>query len=116
MVTLQAMKSSIREIPVTISAFNMGILVTVIKKVLALDCMPLMATEAAVPIMVAIKADKRAMDSVVYSAFIMEVSENRDTYQFRVNPPHFALVLEALKERPTRVRMGAYNKIKIRVR
>ena len=41
---------------------------------------------------------------------------NSSLYHFRVKPPHLALVFDWLKESTTSVTIGAYNKIKIRVR
>ena len=41
---------------------------------------------------------------------------NSSLYHFRVKPPHFALVLDWLKDRTINVTIGAYNKIKIRAR
>ena len=61
----QATKSSIREIPVTISAFNIGMLVSPIRLVRSLRFNACIPIAAAVPKIVAIKADKRAMIKVV---------------------------------------------------
>src|SRR5699024_2263413 len=113
-VTLQAINSSIREMPVTISEFRMGMLVIPIKMVLALGFMVLIPIEAAVPRSVARTAETRAMISVLYRADIMASSWNRETYQERVKPPHLVLDLEALKDRTIRVRIGAYMRKRIR--
>ena len=52
----KAMKASIREIPVTISAFSMGMLVTPMTMVLGTVLMELMEMAAAVPMTVATRA------------------------------------------------------------
>ena len=113
-VTLHAIKSSMREIPVTISEFRMGILVIPIHIVFVLGFMALMPIEAAVPSRVARRADTRAMTSVLYKADIIASSWNKETYQERVKPPHLVLDLEALKDRTTKVTMGAYMRKRIR--
>ena len=59
------MNKSMREIPVTISEFSIGILVTPMKTVRHLLFMELMPIEAQVPIKVASIADKNAMTSVL---------------------------------------------------
>ena len=106
--------SSINEIPVTMSAFSMGILVIPMIIVRLVFFMLLMEMQATVPMTVAIKADKSAMISVFHNAERMASFRNREAYHFNVNPPHFALVLLALKDKTIKVPMGAYRKIKIR--
>ena len=61
-------KRSIREIPVTISAFSMGMLVIPIIMARFLFFMPLMAMQATVPIQVEMAAERKAISSVLYSA------------------------------------------------
>ncbi len=61
----KAINASIREIPVTISAFSMGMLVTPMRRERGTRFMPLMAMAAAVPIMTAIREDKNAISSVL---------------------------------------------------
>ena len=75
-----------------------------------------MPMAAAVPITVAISADKNAMINVVYSAFMISWFWNREIYHLKVNPPHLERDLELLKDRTIKVTMGAYSKIKIRMR
>ncbi len=72
-----------------------------------------MAIQAMVPMMVARTEEKNAKSSVFFSASIMASFLNMETYHFKVNPPHFALVLELLKDKTISVRIGAYKKIKI---
>ena len=86
----------------------MGMLVTPINTVLALGFIALIPIEAAVPSKVARRADTSAMTRVLYKADIMASSWNRETYQERVKPPHLVLDLEALKDRITKVTIGAY--------
>ena len=67
-----ATNKSIKEIPVTMSAFNKGIFVIATSIVRGILFILLIAMAAAVPIMVAISADKNAIISVVYKAFIID--------------------------------------------
>ena len=60
-----ATKSSIREIPITISALSIGMLVTPIIKVRIFGFIAWIPREAAVPIKVAISAESNAMIRVV---------------------------------------------------
>ena len=59
----KAMNASIREIPVTISALSMGILVIPITMALCTGFIVLMAIQAATPITVAIRAERKAISS-----------------------------------------------------
>jgi len=59
------MKRSMREIPVTISALSIGIFVTPRSNVRAFVRIAWMPRAAAVPIKVAIRAERKAMISVV---------------------------------------------------
>ena len=68
---------------------------------------------ATVPITVENRADRKAISRVLYSACMIAALANSSLYHFRVNPPHFARVLLALKESTIRVAMGAYMKMKI---
>ena len=107
-------KRSISEIPVTISAFSIGILVIPIRTALVRLCIPFIPTQAAVPIMVAIKEETKAIISVVYNASIISLFWNNSIYHLKVKPPHFARVLLALKESTISVAIGAYKNIKIK--
>ena len=111
-----AMKSSIREMPVTISAFSMGMLVTPIMVVRNFRCMDWIPIAAAVPMTVAIRADRRAMIRVVYRAFIICSFLNSSTYHWMVNPPHLERVLDLLKDSTIKVTMGAYRSTKMSTR
>ena len=104
---------SIREIPVTISAFSMGIFVIPIRIVRLVRFMDCMAIQAIVPMKVAISADNTASASVFHRACMICSFWNRAAYHLVVKPPHFARVLLALKESTIKVTMGAYKKIKI---
>ena len=59
----KAIKASIREIPVTMSALSIGILVIPITIALCIGFMVLMAMQAATPITVAIRAERKAISS-----------------------------------------------------
>jgi hypothetical protein len=71
--------------------------------------MLLIPMEAAVPIIVAIKADKKAIIKVVYRASIISSFWNNFLYQSNVKPPHLLLDLEELKESTIKTRIGAYK-------
>lgn len=102
-----AMKSSIMDTPVTMSAFSIGMLVTPSIKVRNLRFMLWIPMDASVPITVAISAESRAMIRVLYKVLMIASSWKRDTYHFPVNPPHLARVLELLKDRTISVMIGA---------
>ncbi len=106
--TPKKMNTSIREIPVTISAFSMGIFVMPIQKVFPFLFMESIARQESVPIMVAMIADKVAIASVLKKACNMASLLKSETYHFVVKPPHLALDLLELKERTISVAMGAY--------
>lgn len=74
--TPRLINSSISEIPVTISAFSMGILVIPIIMARFLFFIPWMAIHAMVPITAAIAAEKNAMSSVLESASSMMLFRN----------------------------------------
>ena len=110
---LHAIKRSIREIPVTMSAFNIGIFVTPIinvRDMLLNDWIPM---APAVPIIVAIMAERSAIVNVVYRALIISAFWNKLAYHFKENPPHLADVFDELKERTINVIIGAYNRRRI---
>jgi hypothetical protein len=85
----------------------MGIFVMLIRMVLGVFFMLLIAMEAAVPIIVATKAERKAMIRVVYKAFMMLSFLKSSLYQWRVKPPHLDLDFELLKESVIRIRIGA---------
>ena len=87
----KAMKASIREMPVTISAFSMGMLVIPMMAVRGAGRIFWMAMAAAVPIKVAIRAEAKATVSVVDRALMMERLSNIWAYHSRVKPPHWVL-------------------------
>jgi hypothetical protein len=86
-----ATNKSINDIPVTMSAFSMGILVMAIIIVRGVFFMLFIAIAAAVPINVAISADANAIISVVYKAFMILSFLKSSLYQWRVKPPHLDL-------------------------
>ena len=61
----KAMNASIREIPVTISEFNIGMLFTPMTMVRGTFFMLLMPIAATVPIIVAMSADREAISRVL---------------------------------------------------
>ena len=100
-------KRSINEIPVTISAFSIGMLVMPIIKARLRFPIFWMAIHATVPIMTAVKDDRRAIKRVFHKACMISLLSKRETYHFNVKPPHFARVRLALKESAINVAMGA---------
>ena len=96
-----------REIPVTMSAFSIGmfvIAIMVVRNLLFSACMPI---AAAVPIKVEINADKSAIIKVVYNAFIISAFSNKLAYHLSENPPHLDRVFELLKDSTINVTIGA---------
>ena len=71
--------------------------------------MLLMAMDAAVPMMVAISADKNAISRVFCKAAMMLRLANIWVYHCSVNPPHWVRDLELLKDNTTMVAIGAYK-------
>ena len=108
------MKRSMREIPVTISAFNMGILVIPMTTVRERFFRFIMAIQAMVPTTVATRDAISAIAKVLNNACRISLFLNKAMYHFRVKPPHFALVLLALKDSTIRVAIGAYKNTKMR--
>ena len=102
------MNSSIREIPVTISAFIIGICVTDIMIFLGiLRLIAVMPTAAAVPSTVEIKAEDTAIIKVCCSALIIAVSDVSPAYQ-RVEKPFITQTLPLpLNEKITMTATGA---------
>ena len=106
---------SINEIPVTISALSIGILVTPIKKVRELFFIPEIPSAAKVPITVAISDDRRAITIVFVRAFMIPSFLKREEYHLRVNPPQRARDFEELNDNTIKVAIGAYNSININI-
>jgi hypothetical protein len=107
------LNKSIRDIPVTISALIIGILVIPIIKERSLVFNPIIAIHAMVPIIVDIIVERIAIESVLIRALATASSESRLAYHFKVNPPQRALDLLELKESTISVIIGAYiNKSK----
>ena len=99
--------------PVTISAFIMGILVIPMIKALLLLLSPISPTQVRVPMIVATTVDIRAIISVFARALSILSSPKRFIYHLNVNPPHLALDLLPLKESTISVAIGAYMKTRI---
>ena len=74
-----------------------------------------MEIQAAVPIMVAIMEAAKAISRVFISACRISSFAISSLYHLKVKPPHLERVLLALKERATKVAMGAYIKIIIKI-
>ena len=107
------MNNNIREIPVTISAFSIGILFIPRSRFFGLAFILLRAIQVIVPISVAITDDIIAMNIVLYNACMIASFLKSSEYQWVVKPPHFALVRLLLKDRTINVTIGAYKKINI---
>ena len=104
---------SMSEIPVTMSALSIGMLVTPIITEREVDFIFLNPTQVHIPITVAMAEDKSAMESVVDKASIISRLEKSEMYHLNEKPPHLALVLLELKLNTISVNIGAYKKIKI---
>ena len=106
-------KSSIMDTPVMISALVRGMLLTVRQMLRNRRRRLRNPMAAAVPMTVEITAARAETASVTASALrIMSFWKSCRRaqicrYQSRVKPAHTALLLEALKEKTTRTRMGA---------
>ena len=109
-------KSSMSDIPVTISAFNSGMLVAPSISVVPRFFIALMPMAASVPISVESTAAQSVICSVMISAFMIVLSVKQEAYHFKVNPPHTTLDLELLKERTTKTRIGRYKNKKMTAR
>ena len=105
----KAMKASMREIPVTMSEFSMGMLLTPMTMERGSFFMLFMPMAAAVPMTVAASAESRAIRSVLCRAFMMAVSCSMSAYQCSVKPPHSVRDFVSLKESTIMVTMGAYR-------
>ena len=103
----KAINASISEIPVTISAFNMGMLEIPIKIFLDTGFMWLMERAVTVPMTVATSAEIIATSSVVYKAYMIARLWNICVYQLSVKPPQWVLDFDWLKERTIMVKIGA---------
>ena len=75
-----------------------------------------MAIQAATPMTVAMRADKRAINNVLCSAAMILRLANISWYQRRVKPPHWVLDLEELKDKTIMVAIGAYKKTMMKTR
>ena len=109
-------KSSMSDIPVTISAFNSGMLVAPSISVVPRFFIALMPMAASVPISVESTAAQSVICSVMISAFMIVLSVKQEAYHFKVNPPHTTLDLELLKERTTKTKIGRYKNKKMTAR
>ena len=105
---------SIREIPVMISGFVMGISVTVF--ITALDHFArslLMPTAAAVPMIVEITVAEAARTKVLRTASRVLRSFSSSRYHFREKPVNFTGSLDSLKEKTITTAIGRYIRKKI---
>ena len=111
-----AINASIREIPVTISEFSIGMLLIPMTMVRGIRFMLLMPMAAIVPMTVAIRADANAMSSVLFKAFMMAESWNICVYQRVVKPPQTVLDFVLLKDKTIMVTIGMYKKSRMSAR
>ena len=84
----------------------------VMQTVRALRFMLAKPMEAAVPATVAMAAERMDTSRVVWRASSTYLSWNSSAYHWREKPPQTELLWEALKEKATSTRMGAYRKAK----
>ena len=108
-------KRSIREMPVMMSGLTMGMLVTVFMAESMVRLLSLlMPTAAAVPRMVERMEADRARMRVFFRAPRVLVSWRSSWYQWRENPENTDRLLPLLKEKTSRMAMGAKRKRKMR--
>ena len=108
------MKRSIKDIPVTISALSIGILV-IPKSIVRIPFLKLIIAMAAiVPINVAIKDDNTASKRVVPKASMISESDKSLAYHLNVKPPHLERDFDSLNDNTIRTAIGAYKNMKIR--
>ena len=109
----KATNSRHRLTPVTISAFIMGMLFTIISGSRALRRMAWKPMDAKVPATVAMTVASRLTSSVVYTLCIMMRFWNSFAYHIREKPFHTVLLFPALKENTISSTMGAYRKMPV---
>ena len=106
---------SMREMPVMISGLIMGILVRLSRAVRKYLLRSLfMPTAAAVPMTVEISAAATARISVLRTALRVSVSRKSSRYHLREKPEKTERLLASLKEKTSKIAMGAKRKSMIR--
>ena len=106
---------SISEIPVMISGLIMGMLVTVSMAARIYRLRSLwMPTAAAVPMMVEMAEAKQANTSVFFTEASVAPSRKSSSYHFSEKPEKTERLLVSLKEKISRMAMGAKRNRKIR--
>ena len=106
---------SIMEMPVMMSGFVMGMLVTVSRAARTALLRSLSTpTAAAVPMTVAITEADTATTRVFWTDFRVSLSRKSSAYHLRLKPEKTDRLLASLKENTSRMTMGAKRKKKIR--
>ena len=103
-------KNSISAMPVTMSAFSIGMLLNPRRTFCVRGFMAAIPSTASVPTMVAIRAASMAMEKVFTMAPIMSLLWNSSAYQCRLKPPHTDIDLTSLNESTISVSIGRYRK------
>ena len=103
-------KKSISAMPVTISAFSIGMLLNPSSMFCVLGFIAAMPSTASVPTTVAISAASMAMENVFTMAPIMSLLWKSSSYQCRLNPPHTDIDFVSLNESTISVSIGRYRK------
>ena len=93
--------------PVTMSALVMGMLLRVMMGLRQRFFMLKSPTAVRVPTTVAMTVASRDTSRVVESALMMELSRKSSAYQLKVKPFQTVRLLESLKEKTMRTKMGA---------
>ena len=106
---LNIIKVSIREMPVTISAFSIGMLLNAMMVSWLFFFMPDIPRHAAVPIAVAPREAVRAMAKVFITELIISLFWNISLYHRREKPVKTDIDLLSLKDRTVRARIGRYR-------
>ena len=109
-IAITAAKKSIIDIPVTISGFIIGTLVTDVMEVLRILLLILyIPSAAAVPITVARRAERIARTRVLRRAVNASGDEKSSAYHFKVKPVNTEVLSDLLKEKSISVSIGIYS-------
>ena len=104
------------EIPVTISAFSSGILLSPIKSERFFSLIAFKPMQARTPTTVAATEAQSAIVSVLPSASMISWLRNISAYHFVEKPCHAFMLFPSLNERTISVPIGRYKKRRMRAR
>ena len=113
---LNARKVIIKDIPITISAFNSGMLFRPINTFCDFFLILFMPRQAKVPINVETRAATKAIEKVFLIASIIWSFSSMALYHLSENPDQTAIVLALLNENTASVKIGRYRNMTISAR